>query len=139
MLVQLILNFREEGLETLQPQALNAFFGDLRSAVTKIQSVLDKIDPSVVQPDGKPYQNLLPAQLLTTNDDTDLPEETNAAVAPAKDEDTQKQVPPVIEETLGMNSENVASLMRVSTNDSSPMIKTLIYLQPLTNGRLQMS
>lgn len=37
---------REEGLVTLQPQALSAFFGDIRSAMTQIQRSLDKLDPS---------------------------------------------------------------------------------------------
>lgn len=72
--------------------------------MTKIQSALDKIDPSVVQPDGKPYQLLLPVQLFTANDDSDLPE----AVASEKDEDMQNRVSPVIEEAPSINPENVA-------------------------------
>lgn len=42
-----MLSYREDGLIALQPEALGAFFGDIRSAMTQIQKSLDRLDQSV--------------------------------------------------------------------------------------------
>lgn len=48
-----MLNYWKEGMEVLRPQALNAFFVDLRCAVNKIQTALDKLGPELTLLDGK--------------------------------------------------------------------------------------
>lgn len=50
-----MLNYREDGLVALQPEALSAFFGDIRSAITQIQKSLDRLDRSVNKSSSKPY------------------------------------------------------------------------------------
>lgn len=50
-----MLNYREDDLVALQPEALSAFFGDIRSAITQIQKSLDRLDRSVNKSPSKPY------------------------------------------------------------------------------------
>lgn len=48
-----MLNYWKEGMEVPRPQALSAFFVDLRCAVNKIQTALDKLGPELSLLDGK--------------------------------------------------------------------------------------
>lgn len=51
--VTTMLNYWKEGMEVLRPQALSAFFVDLRCAVNKIQTALDKLGPELTLLEGK--------------------------------------------------------------------------------------
>lgn len=43
----------------LQPEALSAFFGDIRSAMTQIQRSLDRLDPGGSRSTSRPYLSCL--------------------------------------------------------------------------------